>query len=353
MAQDSMTRDELVEYLRVVADAENAIAFCEKAEEELYLQIGEHREKTLPAIKAFTAPKKKPSEFSTFSTSLEAYIFLCSFFLILILIIMLLTGNTLGIILSVILFLFAIFILPPGLILVIYNLYQASKREQRFSQDKAAAQSTYAAYKRRTEAEIRTITAENATRAQMRALLTQEVQALSARIADLHEKRDRLYACGIIYPKFRNMMAVNQLLEYIEMGMCTELGGPHGAYAKYMDDLHTEQICGSIGQLEQAVRRGFSAVLTLQARTVECLQATQRQIAGLGEGIQRDLRQMQQQIRISDEHTQASLADINAQAARIAQNTGSLALTAKTAAWNEYITQLESGVDSYYLHHPV
>ena len=45
--------------------------------------------------------------------------------------------------------------------------------------------------------------------------------------------RNRLYAQNVIYPKYRNMVAIASFNDYIMSGRCDALEGANGAYDKY------------------------------------------------------------------------------------------------------------------------
>lgn len=67
----------------------------------------------------------------------------------------------------------------------------------------------------------------------------------------LHQTQDlltQIYAVDVIFPKYRNMVAMCTMYEYFASGRCTELTGPNGAYNLYEAELRQNLI---INQLEQ------------------------------------------------------------------------------------------------------
>lgn len=56
----------------------------------------------------------------------------------------------------------------------------------------------------------------------------------------------KLYAENIIYPKYRNMVAVTTIYEYLESGRCNRLEGPDGAYNLYEMELRQNIIIGQL-----------------------------------------------------------------------------------------------------------
>ena len=75
-----------------------------------------------------------------------------------------------------------------------------------------------------------------------------EVQKLDAPFEDTQKLLSRIYDADIIFPKYRNMVAMCTMYEYFASGRCTELMGPTGAYNLYEAELRQNLI---INQLEK------------------------------------------------------------------------------------------------------
>ena len=56
----------------------------------------------------------------------------------------------------------------------------------------------------------------------------------------------QLYDRGLLYSKYRNVVAVCSIYEYLESGRCTELTGPDGAYNKFDTELQVRRIEGKL-----------------------------------------------------------------------------------------------------------
>lgn len=84
---------------------------------------------------------------------------------------------------------------------------------------------------------------------------------LDNNIASSKEVLSNLYRLDIIFPKYRNIMAVSQIYEYFQTGRCTELGGPHGAYNLYEQELRMNIIINKldiiISQLDRIQQTQF------------------------------------------------------------------------------------------------
>lgn len=85
-------------------------------------------------------------------------------------------------------------------------------------------------------------------------------------IARLHEECDeniiipqqqaesllkQMYDMNIIHPKYRSLLVVEQLYEYLDTGRCMELEGPNGAYNLYESELRQNLI---IDRLDSVIR---------------------------------------------------------------------------------------------------
>lgn len=62
----------------------------------------------------------------------------------------------------------------------------------------------------------------------------------------LEKSLDSLYEMGIIYPKYRNLVAVSTIYEYLSSGRCDRLDGPDGAYNLYEMELRQNIVIGQL-----------------------------------------------------------------------------------------------------------
>lgn len=76
--------------------------------------------------------------------------------------------------------------------------------------------------KKRIESELKKVSAVKA-----------QLEQCEKNIKDTEEILQHLYEIGRFFPKYRNLVAVSQIYEYILSGRCTELGGFQGAYNLY------------------------------------------------------------------------------------------------------------------------
>lgn len=57
------------------------------------------------------------------------------------------------------------------------------------------------------------------------------------------------YNMGYIYPKYRNIVAICTILEYLESGRCDSLTGANGAYNLYENELRSNIIIGKLSDI--------------------------------------------------------------------------------------------------------
>lgn len=88
------------------------------------------------------------------------------------------------------------------------------------------------------------------------AILRTEANRLSEIKRKGMEILSQLYNLDIIYPKYRNYIAVCTLAEYFSSGRCSELTGPNGAYNLYESELRQNTI---INQMD-IILRGLETI---------------------------------------------------------------------------------------------
>lgn len=88
---------------------------------------------------------------------------------------------------------------------------------------------------------------------QLKIILEQKQNTLKVKytqLLELHnqttEALDKLYSFDIIYPKYRNIIAVSSISEYFDSGRCDSFTGPNGAYNMYEDELKQNLIISNL-----------------------------------------------------------------------------------------------------------
>ena len=65
---------------------------------------------------------------------------------------------------------------------------------------------------------------------------------MEQKLSETQSILSKLYEQDAIYPKYRNLPALASICEYLKIGRCSELVGPHGAYNLYEDELRKDTI---------------------------------------------------------------------------------------------------------------
>lgn len=84
---------------------------------------------------------------------------------------------------------------------------------------------------------------------QIEQLHKQEKQ-IKNKIAQIENTLSRFYNLGVIFPKYRNLVAVVTMHEYLMSGRCSQLTGPYGAYNLYESESRQNKIICDLGQIK-------------------------------------------------------------------------------------------------------
>ena len=76
-----------------------------------------------------------------------------------------------------------------------------------------------------------------------------EVQKLEISLTATRKLLEQLYTADIIFPKYRDMVAMCTIYEYFASGRCTELTGPNGAYNLYEAELRQNVIINRLDKI--------------------------------------------------------------------------------------------------------
>lgn len=170
------------------------------------------------------------------------------------------------------------------------------------------------------------------------------IDEMDKKCEELKLQRSQLYAMNVLHPSFQNMIAVNQIREYLEMGICDELEGTNGAYALYMQDVRANRICKSIDDLRQTVQEGFSEMKGKMSAVMAELRRTNANIDAMNTSINSGFSDMQRAIsegqKAFNAGQQAGLNEANGYLRNISK-------TLQDAGHNEYIALKEANVSGY------
>ncbi len=97
-------------------------------------------------------------------------------------------------------------------------------------------------------------------------------QEFDETIVSCMDALNELYGYDIIFPKYRNFVAISQIYEYFASGRVTELGGPDGAYNLFESELRQNII---ICELSTIIRQ-LEDIKTYQRMTYDAISESNR-----------------------------------------------------------------------------
>lgn len=357
-----MTKQELISYLDVVCNAESAVQACWDAKCRLEYELNtlqippKPQDLQVPSMPAVYRDVFGPRDIDeAYSSEVK---FIDS-------VVNCLVGIVVGI--ACFMALSAIQVLPKGFpteiaILVgiatwyVSKLIRKQRAEEAAKKAVAEAEAKYTARLREVEEEHRghvcELEEENVRRMALyqkacdivstaRVMLEQQLREQQLRYTEVVEKRDKVYQRGTIYSGFCNLVAVFAIREYLKMGICSDLEGPNGAYAQYMQDVRAQRICDSVDELRATVE---SSVSQLQTTLVYEMNAIRNSIQDLGAGISGTLNALGQSFRLTQQN---ATAQIRANMAQMNETLSRLQNGTTVIAYNQYMANRMSGVDAY------
>ncbi len=330
-----MEKQQLIEYLDAVCDAESAVQACEDAIHTFQSEKGR-----MPALSLPSQPVKERIDPSSFSNDGSAKRI----------------GITTAVVTFVIIGMSGLWSSLPGIapLLIVAaagiaawyvskNKILAEKQENAQRTINEQYKAAYREYEERTAAHYKAVEAAHATTAMIDlAIQKQKNIQIQART-----QLERLYAQEIIYPSFQNLIAVYQIREYLKMGICEVLDGPNGAYSQYMNDVRTARICDSIHDLKRSLT---FAIHGLQSTLINELQLVDDNLNSIRREINSNMSQLATQM---EQIHNSTASQLNARFNETNRYLESMEQNIAISAHNQYVEQRLRDVDAYLLKMPV
>lgn len=177
--------------------------------------------------------------------------------------------------------------------------------EARYAQSLAAAEVEVEKAKARMEqstadidAQIEAACALPSPETVAKQMLDDEIAQAEKLLKELIECRNKLYACDVVFIKYRNMVALATFCEYLMAGRCTTLEGPDGAYNIFEAECRANQIIGQltkiVDSLEQIKESQYLIYSQLQRinTSLTTMNATMQSMSESLQSIQADTHNM-------------------------------------------------------------
>lgn len=103
---------------------------------------------------------------------------------------------------------------------------------------------------------------------QNKAIIDDRISNVKKDLKDVEKTMSKYYDLDVIYPKYRNLVALTTFIEYLESGRCKSLYGYTGCYNVYEQELRQNTIIGKLDQvlvqLDQIKKVQFATYLAIQ-----------------------------------------------------------------------------------------
>lgn len=101
------------------------------------------------------------------------------------------------------------------------------------------------AYTRKWQAENARMEKEN----QKKSILDRELNKMKKQYSEISNVLNTLYSLNVLYPKYRNIVAIVTFYEYLISGRCSQLEGHEGAYNIYENEIRMNAIINRLDDI--------------------------------------------------------------------------------------------------------
>lgn len=95
----------------------------------------------------------------------------------------------------------------------------------------------------------------------------------------------QLYDINVIFPKYRNLVAISMIYEYLSSGRCDRLDGPDGAYNLYEIELRQNIIIGQLSSIVENLNQIRNNQFTLYNEIVSANQRVASVLSDIGNNV--------------------------------------------------------------------
>lgn len=155
-----------------------------------------------------------------------------------------------------------------------------------------------------------------------------EITTAETTLQALFDCRNQLYSYNVIFEKYRNMVALVTIYEYLMAERCTELTGPNGAYNIYEAELRSNTIVDQLSQVIESLEQ----IKSTQSLMYKELKTINKNLDTLNTTMSSMLSEVR---KISANTSKMSdyLQDISSHAETLAQNSTVIAYNSEVTAY--------------------
>lgn len=247
----TLSKEDLTQYLKQATQLEASIFKQEEAIKQANRQLSLKSPRLAEVSKEYIYKPVKPTEVSD-NTSGNSYMVFYILGVILIVVGLIVGFATNLIIVG------SIFIVGGVMVLGLASGKKKNNEAQnaaaiKYKEDMLKYERDYEEYKRKCrEAEAKYEALKNLAQIEYEterknyAIATSAVKKLNSPLAESKSALSKLYTFDVIFPKYRNLVAISTFYEYFASGRVTELEGPNGAYNLYENELRMNLIINKL-----------------------------------------------------------------------------------------------------------
>lgn len=239
--------------------------------------------------------------------------------------------------------------------LAAYDAYTAKCRENRETEQRSYATALAAAQKQHQEQLNAALNVLNSCQQEMDAtkaglkqarcdVLGSEIKNAEALLLDMITCRKQLYAQNIIYPKYRNFVAIASFNDYLMSGRCDTLTGANGAYDKYEIDCRADLVISKLSEVVSSLDAIKDGQYMLYSQITEVNKGLNKLNTTMDSAL-KELREIGSNVGTQLEAISQNTAGTLRNTASIAQNTNLIAYnTAATAYYSKKNAELTNAL---------
>ena len=167
---------------------------------------------------------------------------------------------------------FTLFLIPIGIIVGIYIVLAVWVYIIRFIIGNTLGTKKYKKEIEKYEKDSAIIDRENQSQLlkydEQKNIINGRIDDINTDLTDVTKTLGKYYDLDVIYPKYRNLIAITTFIEYLESGRCKSLYGYTGCYNVYEQELRQNTIIGKLDQvliqLDQIKKIQFATYLAIE-----------------------------------------------------------------------------------------
>lgn len=152
-------------------------------------------------------------------------------------------------------------------------------------------------------------------------MVKEEISCAEELLKKLYIARNDLYAYGIVFEKYRNLVAISSIYEYLASGRCASLDGHEGAYNIYENEIRMDRV---VSQLDIVID-SLEKIQQNQYMIYSAIQEVNSQLATLNSKMSTAVDSLK--------HIETSATDMKAYMKTIADNTAVIAYNTERTAF--------------------